>query len=125
MSTAQACAGNNGLIIMVASCCDGLGGVHFEEMLLARSFAENYEIIMNTPDKDTIEEQWCVQILAEIIRDHIVVLVTDFLDHNIIKKIGMIPATTVNEALDIAYSIKGKDASVVVIPDGVAVMISK
>lgn len=125
MSTARDCAGEDGVIIMVASCCDGLGGIYFEEMVLARSFAENYQIIINTPDEDTIEEQWCVQILAEIVKDHTVILVTDFLDHEVIKKIGLIPAYTVNEALEIGYSIKGDDASVVVIPDGVAVMISE
>ena len=42
MTTAQACAGEDGVIIMVASCCDGLGGVEFERMLLERSFAQNY-----------------------------------------------------------------------------------
>ena len=37
----------------------------------------------------------------------------------------MIPASTPDEALEIAYGIKGKDASVVVIPDGVSVMAVK
>ena len=37
----------------------------------------------------------------------------------------MIPAATPDEALKIAYDMKGKDASVVVIPDGVAVLAVK
>lgn len=37
----------------------------------------------------------------------------------------MIPAATPDEALAIAYKIKGKDASVVIIPDGVAVLAVK
>lgn len=123
MTTAQACAGEDGVIIMVSSCCDGLGGVEFEKMLLERSFAENYEMIINIDDKKTIPEQWCVQILADIARNHQIILVTDFLDHSIVNKIGMIPAKNVDEALEIAYKIKTKDSSVVVIPDGVAVMV--
>ena len=37
----------------------------------------------------------------------------------------MIPAATPDEALEIAYRMKGKDASVVVSPDGVAVLAVK
>ena len=34
----------------------------------------------------------------------------------------MIPAKTPDEALEIAYQIKGRDAKVVVVPDGVSVL---
>ena len=37
----------------------------------------------------------------------------------------MIPASTPDEALEIAYQLKGKDAKVVVIPDGVSVLAVK
>ena len=37
----------------------------------------------------------------------------------------MIPASTPDEALEIAYQMKGRDASVVVIPDGVSVLALK
>ena len=56
---------------------------------------------------------------------HQIILVTDNLDDELVKKLNMLPAKTPQEALDIAYSIKGKDASVVVIPDGVAVIAVK
>ena len=39
--------------------------------------------------------------------------------------IAMLTVKTPDEALEIAYGIKGKDASVVVIPDGVSVMAVK
>lgn len=42
-----------------------------------------------------------------------------------LKKANMIPASTPDEALEIAYQLKGKDASVVVIPDGVSVLAVK
>ena len=38
---------------------------------------------------------------------------------------NMIPASTPDEALQIAYGMKGRDASVVVIPDGVSVLAVK
>ena len=37
----------------------------------------------------------------------------------------MIPAATVDEALELAYSMIGADASVVVVPNGVSVLIVK
>ena len=42
-----------------------------------------------------------------------------------VKKANMIPASTPDEALEIAYKLKGKDAQVVVIPDGVSVLAVK
>ena len=42
-----------------------------------------------------------------------------------VRKANMIPASTPDEALEIAYQMKGRDASVVVIPDGVSVLAVK
>ena len=50
------------------------------------------------------------------------ILVTTYLDHELVRKANMIPASTPDEALVIAYEMKGPDAKVVVIPDGVAVL---
>ena len=50
---------------------------------------------------------------------------TTYLDPETVRKANMIPASTPDEALEIAYGIKGKDASVVVIPDGESVMAVK
>ena len=60
------------------------------------------------------------------IRDsHKVILVTTFLDHELVRKANMIPASDVNEALEMALEMMGKNAQVVVIPDGVAVLAVK
>ena len=53
------------------------------------------------------------------------ILVTTYLDPEEVRKANMNPASTPDEAQEIAYGIKGKDASVVVIPDGVSVMAVK
>ena len=53
------------------------------------------------------------------------IVVTTFLDHEELKKANMIPAFDLDEAMKLAYEIKGKDASVVVIPDGVSVLAVK
>ena len=73
------------------------------------------------PEK-TIPEQWCAQIYARILRKHPVIVCSDMLDSELIRKAHMLPARTPEEALDIAFRLKGADASVVLIPDGVSVM---
>ena len=44
---------------------------------------------------------------------------------SLVRKANMIPASSPDEALQKAYDLVGKDASVVVIPDGVAVLAVK
>ena len=74
------------------------------------------------PPKETIPEQWCPQIYARILRRHKIILVSTYLSHDLIRKANMIPASSPDEALALAYELVGKDARVVVVPDGVAVM---
>ena len=57
--------------------------------------------------------------------DAVAILVTTSLDHDLVRKANMIPASSPDEALQKAYDLVGKDASVVVIPDGVAVLAVK
>jgi len=124
-STAEVCAGEDGVIILVVSCKDGIGGTHFEKLMLSGTPEEIYDYLKQVPSKETIPEQWCAQIFSQMMLKHKIILVTDYLEPELIKRLNMIPATSTKEALDIAYSIKGEDASVVVIPDGVAVIAVK
>jgi nickel-dependent lactate racemase len=107
---------------MCSSCIDGVGGTHFEKLILSGTVDEIAGRLSKIPPKDTIPEQWCAQIFTRILKKHKIILVTTYLDHEIVRKANMIPASNPDEALEIAYRIKGKDAGVVVIPDGVAVM---
>lgn len=121
-STALACAGENGVIILAASCSDGFGGEHFERLMKMGTPEEIQDYLSHIPPKESIPEQWCVQTFSQMLLNHKIILVTDELPPEEIRKINMIPAKTLDEALSMAYSIKGKNASVVVIPDGVSVI---
>lgn len=125
VATAEACAGENGVIIMCCSCCDGMGGTNFAKLITMGSVQDIENYLAKIPPKETISEQWCPQIYARILKKHQVILVSTFLSKDEIIKANMIPATTPDEALAIAYKIKGKAASVVVIPDGVSVLAVK
>lgn len=125
IATAETCAGENGVIIMCASCIDGFGGTHFERLMLSGTIDEISKKLSEIPPKGTIPEMWCAQIFTRIMKKHKIILVTTYLDHEMVRKANMVPAFTPDEALAMAYEMKGRDARVVVIPDGVAALAVK
>ncbi len=125
VATAEACCDEGSVIIMCCSCVDGMGGSHFEKLMLMGTAEEADAFLSKIPPKESIPEQWCAQIYFRVLKKHPVILVTTFLDHDLVRKANMIPASSPDEALAIAYEMKGKDAKVVVIPDGVAVLAVK
>lgn len=125
VATAAACCREGGVIIMVAGCIDGMGGKFFEELMLKGTPQEIEAFLSKIPPKESIPEQWCAQIYAQILQKYEVILVTTYLDHDLVRQANMIPASTPDEALELAYAKVGRDARVVVIPDGVAVLALK
>lgn len=121
VATAEACAGEDGVIIMCCSCSEGMGGSHFAKLIQMGTPEQIDAYLSGIPAKQTIPEQWCPQIYARILHKHPMVLVSD-LDDETVRRCNMIPAATPDEALAIARQIKGQDARVVVIPDGVSVL---
>ena len=122
VDTAAGYCREGGVIIMCCSCVDGMGGSNFERLITMGTPEEIDAYLSKIPPKETIPEQWCPQIYARILRRHKIILVSTYLSHDLIRKANMIPASSPDEALALAYELVGKDARVVVVPDGVAVM---
>ena len=62
VATAEACCVEGGVIIMCASCFDGMGGTHFEKLIVKGTVDEIDAFLSKIPPKETIAEQWCAQI---------------------------------------------------------------
>jgi nickel-dependent lactate racemase len=125
MTAAEATCRKGGVIIMVAACNDGHGGEGFYKSLSeVKSPEEFLEKVSKVSRGETVPDQWESQILARILSKCTVIMVTDMCDPQIIKNMHMQHAYTIEEALNKAYEIAGKDAKVAVIPDGVAVIVS-
>lgn len=122
VATAEACCEEGAVIIMCCGCADGMGGTHFEKLITMGRPEEIEAALSKIPSQETIPEQWCPQIYARILRKHEIILVTTHLDPALVKKANMIPAASLDEALELAYGIKGREAKIVVIPDGVSVL---
>ncbi|MFZ5642805.1 MAG: nickel-dependent lactate racemase [Bacillota bacterium] len=124
MTAAEATAREGAVIIIVTACSDGHGGESFYRTFLeAKDARAVMDSIMATPMEKTIPDQWESQILARVLIKHQVIIVTDQCDPGLITGMKMLHAATFSEALDIADRIKGKSASITVIPDGVSVVV--
>ena len=80
---------------------------------------------IDRPKDETLPDQWTSQIFARILAHHPVIMVTDLCDHQMIKDMHMTPVNTLEEALKLAFEMKGADAKVAVIPDGLGVVVAQ
>ena len=125
MTAAEATLNPDGIIIMIAGCRDGHGGIGFYHNIADVKDPEEFEQkAIHTPRLETVPDQWTSQIFARILAHHKVILVSDLVDSQLVKDMHMDLATTVDEALEKAFEIKGKDAKVAVIPDGLGVVVN-
>ena len=123
VSTAAACAGEDGVLILGASLCDGVGGTNFEKLMRLGSPQVIKDTIEAIPPKESIPEQWCAQIYARLLLQHPIIIVTQHMAPRELEAMGFLAATSFDQALEMAFRLKGPDASVTVIPDGVSVIV--
>ncbi len=122
LSSALSCAKPNAVIIMAAACRDGLGGENFGRMMQEGTPRELMDRVMALSPEKTISEQWCVQRFAEALLQYTIILVSPNLGKELVEKMNFVYAETLEEAMQTAFSLKGEQAKITVIPDGVAVI---
>ena len=125
MCAAEATLPEGGVIIDVAGCADGHGGEGFYKNIAENDPAEFERACIERPKDETLPDQWTSQIFARILAHHPVIMVTDLCDHQMLRDMHMTPVNTVEEALELAFQMKGADAKVAVIPDGLGVVVAQ
>ncbi|MBO5248763.1 MAG: nickel-dependent lactate racemase [Clostridia bacterium] len=125
MTAAESTVKNGGIIIMLARSNDGIGGEHFYHQLADEAdIGKTMKNILSRSRNETIPDQWMVQILLRILMKAKVIYISD-LDADMIEKMHMIPAKTLDEAIDLAKKILAKDdVTITAIPDGVSVVVN-
>ena len=124
LTAAEAAAAEGAVLIMVSSCSDGHGGDSFYHALRDCASPEALtDEILATPQDQTKPDQWEYQILARVLCKHHVIYVTAPEQRALIEDMKMSWAPDVDTALAKAREIKGKDAHLVVIPNGISVMV--
>ena len=124
MTAAEATVKKGGVIIMLAKSNDGHGGEEF-----FKTFQEEKDLdrmlktFLATPKSQTRVDQWQSQIFARVLQHAKVIYVSDAPD-DMVRDLHMTPANSLEEAMKIAEDMLGDPgATVVAIPDGVAVMV--
>ena len=126
LTAAEAAAAPGAVLVMVSACSDGHGGESFYHALHSCESPEKLtEEILATPQDQTRPDQWEYQILARILCKHRVIFVSDPAQRETIENMKMEWAPDVDEALARARRIKGRDAHLVVIPNGISVMVTE
>ena len=87
------------------------------------SAKEAYDSINGVHPSKTEFDQWEAQILARILTKCTVILVSKHCDPQMIKDMHINHAFTLEEAMEKAEAIMGKDSKITVIPDGIAVIV--
>ncbi|AZG36128.1 MAG: nickel-dependent lactate racemase [Shewanella psychromarinicola] len=124
LTAAEATTREGGVLIALSSCVDGHGGEGFyNSVASAKNANEILEKVANIKKEDTLPDQWEFQILARLLSKYTVIIVTDECDPKIITDMHMEHAFTFDEALEKARSIVGKEATITVVPDGVATIV--
>lgn len=126
MTAAEAAASDDGVIIEVSRCNDGHGGESFYKTFKEAAAPKDIEDrVLQIPMEETIPDQWEIQILARILVRHKVIFVTDPENRQLIEDMHMTYAENIEEALRMAKEIKGEDAKIAFVPDGVSVIVNK
>ena len=114
-----------GVILLLAEAIDGHGGEMFYRMFEEeRDLATLMEKILAIKAEDTVPDQWQVQVLVRVLLKARVILVSS-LDDKTVRNFHMVPAHSLDEAMNLAKAMLPKEAfSINVIPDGVSVIIS-
>ncbi len=123
MTAAEASVKPGGVIIMMAKSNDGHGGEHFyHQMADEPDIEKTMALFLSRGRNETEPDQWQTQIFIRILRKAEVIYVSEAPDE-MIRGLHMTPAHSLNEAMEIAEKIKGRDATITAIPDGVSVMV--
>lgn len=126
LTAAETAAAPGAVLILCASCYDGVGGDGFYRAFRdCESPAALLEEIRRTPMEKTAPDQWEVQILARILARFRVILVCNPGMRPIAEEMGLETSPTVQEAFDQVLAERGGTAQVTVIPDGVSVMVER
>jgi len=124
MTAAEATVKKGGVIIMMAQSGDGTGGDHFYHQLADEpDIRKTMDLFLSRGRKETAPDQWQSQVLLRVLMHATVIYISD-MDDETVRKMHMIPAHSISDAMEQARKILGKEeVTVTAIPDGIAVIV--
>lgn len=126
MTAAEATVREGGVIIMLASASDGIGGDHFYHQLADEAdINKTMALFLSRAKSETVPDQWQTQILLRILMRATVIYISEMPD-DVVRKMHMIPSHSLSDAIAEAKKIiNNQSPKIVAIPDGVSVIVRK
>ncbi|MCX8170549.1 MAG: nickel-dependent lactate racemase [Candidatus Bathyarchaeota archaeon] len=118
MATGELVVKKGGVIVVFAECVDGVGRGHEEFYHLMAEAKTPDEVLERIRREEPIKDQWQAQIMARILREMRVIIVTKNVKHSVIEEMHMIPSSSPEEAIEEARRIVRNDAKIIAIPEG-------
>jgi lactate racemase len=113
-----------GVIVMIAGLSDGTGGKGFyNNIAQSKTPQALLDRLSHVDRRHTVADQWESQVLARVLSQHHVIMVSDLIQPEIVTKMHMESAKTFQDAMQRAYQLQGRAAKVALIPDGLAVIV--
>lgn len=124
MTAAEATVKQGGVIIMLARCNDGIGGDHFYRQLAQEpDIDKTMALFLSRGKEQTVPDQWQTQVFLRVLKKATVIFLSE-MDDATIREMHMLPAKTIEEALQKAKAILNKEnPKIVAIPDGISVIV--
>ena len=109
---------------MLAQSSDGTGGDHFYHQLADEPDKEKTMAIFRSRGREeTVPDQWQTQVLLRVLSRAQVIYVSDLPDE-MVRKMHMLPAHSIGDALTLAKAQLGKEkVTITAIPDGIGVVV--
>ncbi len=115
MTTAARVTKRGGAIVILSRCREGIGHESFRELA---AYSKNpSKILDRIRQEEPIRDQWQVQKLEQVLLKSKVVVVSEGVKEKDVEELNMIPASSFDEALEIALRLAGGN-KIVAIPDG-------
>ncbi len=118
MENAKLALKKGGILIFCSATRKGIGNTTFSDLL--SSSEDLLEILEKIERKYVLGYQKTAKFIEAIQRYRVILVTT--LENSVVRKLHMEPVSTIEKALELALSIKGRDASVLVMPKGSALV---
>ncbi len=116
MATGELIVKDGGVIIVMAECIDGVEHMDFQRLMGGAKTPR--EVLDTIKEEEPLGDQWEAQVLARVLQRAEVIVVSKGVKDRVIEGMLMTPASTPEEALNLALRKMGKNAKVVAIPEG-------
>lgn len=118
MATGRDLVKKDGAIVVFSECSDGVGRGHelFYRLLAEAKSPE--ETLGRIEREEPLKDQWEAQILAQILSWANVILVSKNIRDSVVEEMHMGPASSPEEALEIAWETTGRNGKITAVPGG-------